>query len=136
MSVDSIFAASRFGLEFERLRLEAASNNIAVANTPSTSGKAAHLMRAVAPAGFDSAIGDIGSSREPALVPMESTNREIHDPSDPMADKNGMVSYPKVDMVQEMSTLTEASRAYEANVKAFNTLRSMALHSLDIGGGS
>ncbi|MGC1548542.1 MAG: flagellar basal body rod C-terminal domain-containing protein [Rhodanobacter sp.] len=39
-------------------------------------------------------------------------------------------------MVSEMSTLTEASRAYEANVRAFNTLRGMALHALDVGGGS
>jgi flagellar basal-body rod protein FlgC len=135
MNVDSIFAASRFGLEFERLRLEAASHNIAVANTPGSAGHSTQLMRAVAPygAGFDAAIG--GSS-QPALVAIDAGEREVHDPSDPAADKNGMVSYPRVDLVTEMSTLVEAGRAYEANVRAFNTLRSMALHSLDIGSAS
>lgn len=135
MNVDSIFAASRFGLEFERLRLEAASHNIAVANTPGAPGHATQLMRAVAPygAGFDAAIG---SHAQPTIVATEAAEREVHDPSDPAADKNGMVSYPRVDLVTEMSTLVEAGRAYEANVRAFNTLRSMALHSLDIGSGS
>jgi flagellar basal-body rod protein FlgC len=134
MGVDQIFAASRFGLEFERLRLEAASHNIAVANTPNAPGRPAHLMRVMAPYGvsFGATIG----SSEPALVAIDAESREVRDPSDPMADKNGMVSYPRIDLVEEMSTLDEAGRAYEANVRAFNTLRSMALHSLDVGGGS
>ena len=140
MVVDSIFAASRFGLEFERLRLEAASHNIAVANTPNTPGHPAQLMRAVAPYGtsFGAAIGvtDQDLPSQPALVAIDAQAREVRDPTDPMADKNGMVSYPRVDLVEEMSTLNEASRAYEANVRAFNTLRSMELHSLDVGGGS
>jgi flagellar basal-body rod protein FlgC len=138
MSVDSIFAATRFGLTFERLRLEAASHNIAVANTPNTAGHGTQLMHALASrgAGFDAAIGDKGQAGEPMLVTVDASSREVHDPSDPSADKNGMVSYPRVDLVQEMSTLVEASRAYEANVRAFNTLRSMALRALDIGSGS
>ncbi len=139
MVVDQIFSASRFGLEYERLRLEAASHNIAVANTPVAPGQPTRLLRA-APygVGFDAVVG-IGAGElppEPALVAVEAGQREVHDPSDPMADAQGMVSYPRVDMVQEMSSLVEASRAYEANVRAFNTLRSMALHALDVGGES
>jgi flagellar basal-body rod protein FlgC len=138
MSVDSILAATRFGLEYERLRLEAASHNIAVANTPTAPGRPAQLMRAVAPqaATFDAAIGGLERHGHPALIATDVAQREVHDPSDPAADKNGIVSYPRVDMVTEMSTLVEAGRAYEANVRAFNTLRSMTLHSLDIGSGS
>ncbi|MBB6247599.1 flagellar basal body rod C-terminal domain-containing protein [Rhodanobacter sp. A1T4] len=140
MVVDSIFAATRFGLEFERLRLEAASHNIAIANTANAPGHAARLMHVTAPYGadFDSAIGATGHSvpSEPVMVATDAIERQEHDPADPAADKNGMVSFPRVDMVDEMSTLMEASRAYEANVRAFNTLSGMALHALDIGGGS
>jgi flagellar basal-body rod protein FlgC len=132
MAIDAIFAASRFGLEFERLRLEAASHNIAIANTPNVPGHPAQMLRAVTSAGasFGDSIGTTG------LVAMDTTDRQVRDPSDPLADKNGMVSYPGVDLVDEMSTLVEAGRAYEANIRAFNTLRGMALHALDIGGGS
>ena len=138
MSIDSILAASRFGLEFERLRLEAASRNIAVANTPNGPGHAAQLMRAAVSygPGFNAAVGGIGQTGQPVLEAFDVAQREVHDPSDPAADNNGMVSYPQVDLVNEMSTLVEAGRAYEANVRAFNTLRSMTLHSLDIGSGA
>lgn len=137
MSVDSILAASRFGLEFERMRLEAASHNIAIANTPTAPGQPAQLMRAVAyqPTGFADALGGAAQG-QPALVTADVAQREVHDPSNPAAGTDGMVSYPRVDLVTEMSTLVDAGRAYEANVRAFNTLRSMALHSLDIGSGT
>jgi flagellar basal-body rod protein FlgC len=138
MSVDSIMAATRFGLEFERMRLEAASHNIAIANTPAATGQAAQLMHVVAPQGasFATSIGAMDTVGGPTVVNAAATSREVHDPSDPAADKNGMVAYPQVDMVQEMSTLIEAERAYEANVRAFNTLRSMELRALDIGSGA
>ena len=140
MVVDSIFSATRFGLDYERLRLEAASRNIAVANTPSQPGRPARLMHVAAPngAGFDATIGATGQEgpAAPMLVATDASTREEHDPADPAADKNGMVSFARVDMVSEMSTLVDAGRAYEANVRAFNTLRGMALHALDVGGGS
>ncbi|WP_243040890.1 flagellar basal body rod protein FlgC [Dyella sedimenti] len=137
--VDPIFAASRYGLEYERLRLEAASHNIAVANTPDDPGQPSRLMR-VSTTFLPHMASDSPSLRgrwqEPALVEVSADQRKVHDPSDPAADGNGMVSYPRVDLVQEMSALLDASRAYEANVRAFNTLRGMALHALDLGGGA
>lgn len=140
MVVDAIFNAARFGLQYERLRLEAASHNIAVANTANAPGHGAQLLRAVSARGmgFDAIAGlhSHGAAGAPVLVAEDSAEREVHDPSDPLADANGMVSYPKVDLVREMSTLVDAGRAYEANVRAFNTLRSMELHALDVGGGS
>ena len=44
-----------------------------------------------------------------------------------------MVHYPAIDLVGEMSTLISATRAYEANVRAFNVLRGMQLEALNIG---
>jgi flagellar basal-body rod protein FlgC len=138
MVVDAIFQASRFGLQFERLRLEAASHNIAVSDRANTPGSVPPLLRAVA--GHGASVHGIlnGSALEgtPNLVAMGTSERDVHDPSDPMANQQGMVGYPRVDLVEEMSTLMEASRAYEANVRAFNTLRSMELRALDMGGGA
>lgn len=140
MVVDQIFTATRFGLEYERLRIEAASHNIAMANTPNQPGHPARLMHVSAPYGasFSAMLGETGHSvpSQPVMLGTDVGTREEHDPTDPAADKNGMVSYPRVDMVTEMSALMDASRAYEANVRAFNTLRGMALHALDLGGGS
>lgn len=110
----SILAIPRQGLDVERARLEAAAHAIEIADTPIPPGQAAHAGSA-----FSTKIG--------------TTEREVHDPGNPMADANGMVHYPAIDMVTEMSTLISASRAYEANVRAFNVLRSSELDALSIG---
>jgi flagellar basal-body rod protein FlgC len=140
MVIDQVFSAARFGLEYERLRLEAASHNIAIANTPCQPGHPARLAHVSAPYGtnFSASIGMKGDDlpTQPITLATDAPVREEHDPTDPAADKNGMVSYPRVDMVSEMSTLMNASRAYEANVRAFNTLQSMEMHALNVGGNS
>lgn len=136
MSIDAIFSASRFGLEYERMRLEAASHNIAVANTPASATQGAPQLMRVTVGSFGHAVGIGNRAGQPMLVAYDGAERKVHDPSDPNADRSGMVRYSKVDLVQEMSTLVEATRAYEANVRAFNTMRGMALRALDIGSGA
>ena len=126
MSIENILEASRAGLDYERLRLDVASRNIAQANVPIAPG--ATVTRALA-ADFASQLPAGGN------VPIESpvATRTVHDPGHPMADAEGRVHYPATDLVQEMTTLMIASRGYEANVRAFNLLRGMVLRALEIG---
>jgi flagellar basal-body rod protein FlgC len=60
----------------------------------------------------------------------------VHEPGHPMADAKGFVKYPGVDPAADMISLMSAARAYEANVAALNTARTMALKALDIGGNT
>jgi len=66
---------------------------------------------------------------------VQDTNgvKTIYDPSHPDADETGLVSLPNVNLMEEMVSLLSASRAYEANVTAFNAAKTMALRALDIG---
>ena len=57
----------------------------------------------------------------------------VYDPSHPDADENGYVTYPNVNVVQEMTDMIDASRSYEANISAFNASKSMATKGLSIG---
>jgi len=57
----------------------------------------------------------------------------VYDPSHPDADENGYVTYPNVNIVQEMTDLISASRSYEANISAFNASKAMASKGLTIG---
>ncbi|HSR11764.1 MAG TPA: flagellar basal body rod protein FlgC [Thermodesulfobacteriota bacterium] len=59
--------------------------------------------------------------------------KTVFDPSHPDADESGLVRLPNVNMMEEMVALLAASRVFEANVTAFNSAKSMALRSLDIG---
>jgi flagellar basal-body rod protein FlgC len=56
-----------------------------------------------------------------------------YDPSNLDADENGYVSYPNVNTVTEMTNLIDATRSYQANVTAFNSLKAMAQQGITIG---
>lgn len=128
MPIESVLDASRAGLAYERLRMEAASLNIARSNVALAPDAAAVRNTVGVPSAFDASVAG-----RPALLEDTVETRAVHDPSHPHADADGMVRYPKVDMVQEMTTLMTASRGYEANVRAFNALRGMMLQALEIG---
>jgi len=62
----------------------------------------------------------------------ESGVRLVNDPGHPDADANGNVAYPDIDLVQEMTDMMSAVRAYEASVTALNALKGMAMKALDL----
>jgi flagellar basal-body rod protein FlgC len=129
MSIESISEATRAGMAFERLRMEAASRNIAAANVPLAPTASATATQASAP-GFEA---QLSGASEAGLQQQAIGTRLVHDPSHPLADAQGMVHYPAIDLVQEMTTLMTASRGYEANVRAYNMLRNLSLRALEIG---
>jgi flagellar basal-body rod protein FlgC len=119
MSGEAIYAVTRFGLDYERARMEAASRNIALANTPV--GQAGKTTAANTGPGFAPQVAQDGSVRE------------VQDPGNPMAGPDGIVRYPATDLATEMTTLMSAQRGYQADIRAFNTLHGMMLKALDIG---
>jgi len=56
-----------------------------------------------------------------------------YEPNHPDANEQGYVAYPDVNTVEEMANMISASRAYEANMSAFQTTKGMALKALEIG---
>lgn len=58
--------------------------------------------------------------------------RMVYDPAHPDADVNGYVAMPNVNIVEEMTDMIAATRAYEANVTAFNAVKGMAMQALQI----
>jgi flagellar basal-body rod protein FlgC len=51
--------------------------------------------------------------------------KQVYDPSHPDADEKGYVAMPNVNMVTEMIDMISASRAYEANLAAYQNLKMM-----------
>jgi flagellar basal-body rod protein FlgC len=135
------FAISAAGMNVERTRVEVASLNLANANTVHQPGANGYQpMRVVAHArAFASRVmGETQAALLPeaSLVPRDVPPRMAHEPGHPLADERGFVAYPSVDLATEMVTLMSAMRAYEANVAAMNTARSLALKTLEIGRSS
>jgi flagellar basal-body rod protein FlgC len=66
----------------------------------------------------------ISSDRPPVLK---------YEPDHPDANSQGYVAYPDINVMEEMADMISASRAYEANISAMNTTKSMAMKALEIG---
>ena len=67
------------------------------------------------------------------IVKDSSPPRLEYNPEHPDANAEGFVEMPNINIVNEMVDMITATRAYEANVTAFNTAKSMALKALEIG---
>ncbi|GAB4059413.1 flagellar basal body rod protein FlgC [Uliginosibacterium sediminicola] len=59
--------------------------------------------------------------------------RMVYDPKSPAANKDGYVSMPNVDVVEEMTNMISSSRAYQTDVEMMNTAKTMLQKALTIG---
>ncbi len=131
------------GLSAQRTRVDLASSNLA--NAESTRGPDGQPYRRRDPVltavNFEAALS--GSSQEPGtslsqgvkvteVVEDMTEGKKVYLPSHPDADPDGFVTFPNVNPVHETVNLLTASRGYEANATAVDTLKSMAQRALDI----
>lgn len=59
--------------------------------------------------------------------------KRVYEPGHPDADQQGFVSYPDINVVEEMANLMTAQRGYEANVTTVDTVKAMYSKALEIG---
>lgn len=147
MDYYAAFEISASGMSLERIRLDTLALNLANANTTRAEDGGPYrplrvIARARDVAEFEGRIDALLNSHYPGgvevteIVAQEVEPRLVHDPGHPDADDRGFVAYPNINPVSEMVTLIEAVRGYEANVRALNAAKAMALSALDIGRSS
>ncbi len=128
MTFDAIGIAGT-ALTVHRKWLDAVSDNIANINTAKpTSGAAfqARYINAVEGAG-NTGVYVTGTSLGNA------TGRLVHDPGNPLADKDGYVRMPDIDLGSQMSQLIMAQRGYQANAAVVERARTSYEAALQIG---
>lgn len=121
------------GMVAQRTRLETVATNIANADAIlDENGEPNPFQRRIAhlaPAG-DARRGELGGVRVAAIDLDDSEFRLDYDPGNPYADERGYVRYPNVDPTIEQVNGMLALRAYEANVAAAETTKTMMAQSL------
>lgn len=75
----------------------------------------------------------IGGVRVARVVEDPSPLRMVHDPKNPLANADGYVAMPNVNVVEEMVNMISASRSYQANVEVLNTAKTLMLKTLTVG---
>lgn len=149
MRLFSSFEISGSGLTAQRLRMDVVANNIANVNTTRTAEGGPYRRQRVVfeprqatefvlPFSMEaqkransggSGVRVVGVSADPSAPKM------VYDPGHPDADERGYVAMPNIQLVNEMVDMISATRAYEANVAAINSAKSMAAKALEIGKG-
>lgn len=161
MAYLSSFDISSYGLSAQRFRMDVISSNIANANTTRTSEGGPYQRKDVVFKAIDfkktlnekiasdnnmleyeNPLDDpfLQEDANPAIMSVkvdkvvrdESEFRYKYEPSHPDANEEGYVAYPNINPVIEMSNLVEATRAYQANVSAFQSAKSIAQSAIDI----
>lgn len=146
MSMFGAIDAAASGLTAERLRMDVISNNIANANTTRTAEGGAYRRKVVVfeprseeTSKFAQVLANETEQqsgqgvRVTGIVADNSPLRTVYNPGHPDANQDGYVEMPNLNIVTEMVDMITASRAYEANVTAVNSAKSMAMKALDIG---
>lgn len=138
---------SSSGMTAQQIRMDVLSQNIANVKTTRTEDGTPYRRKNVyftekSTTGHDfgnvfrAATNKISGNGVKVTRIIEDNKTEMkltYDPSHPDADENGYVTYPNVNVVTEMTDLIDASRAYEANLTAFNATKSMILKGLSVG---
>ncbi|MEW6281431.1 MAG: flagellar basal body rod protein FlgC [Candidatus Eremiobacterota bacterium] len=153
------FDIAASGMSAEQFRMNVISENIANANTSKTDAGTPYQrqvavvtpqMRQEFESEFTTASFEIdfskednqfhgGGARVQGVEKDNSDFRWVYDPGNPNAEKDGphkgYVAMPNVNILQEMTTMIQASRAFEANATTVEAAKAMAMKALEIGKG-
>ena len=136
MSLFNVFDVAGSALQAQSIRLNTTSSNLANANSVSSS--TGNTYRARQPVfsplmkQFDEQGANVGV-RVLGIVESDKPLRREHSPDHPMADEEGFIYLPNVNVVEEMANMISASRAYQTNVEVMNSAKQMLLRTLAIG---
>lgn len=135
---------SSSALTANRLRMNTISSNIANVNTTRTPEGGPYRRKDVIFEAMPETknFGEILTSQPDRNVQRVQVT-DIHvdrgapifkyEPNHPDANESGYVAYPNVNLMEEMTNMIQATRAYEANVSAMTATKDMAAKALEIG---
>lgn len=155
------FDISGYGLSAQRVRVNTISSNIANAQTTRTDEGGPYRRKEVVfkaidfndyynkainettqSASYEDPLkeGQSGLKVNPAIMSVivdkivrdDTAPKMKYEPNHPDADANGYVAYPNINPVVEMADLVEATRAYQANVAAFESAKNMANSAISL----
>jgi flagellar basal-body rod protein FlgC len=138
MSFRDIANIAGSAMNAQSVRLNTIASNLANADTAASSEAEAYRARKpVFAAVFERNASDdaLAGAKVQVLDVVQSSEpvRESYEPDNPLANADGVVFYPNVNSVAEMTDMMAASRAFETNVEVLSRLKSMQTALLRLG---
>jgi flagellar basal-body rod protein FlgC len=136
MSMFKIFDTAASGMSAQNQRLNLVASNMA--NVDSVSSSVEETYRARHPV-FQTMLNQLNLD-EPAVgvqlqgvIESQAPLRMEHAPDHPLANDEGFIFRPNVNMVEEMANMISASRSYQSNVEVINAAKQLLSATLRLG---
>jgi len=141
MSLFSVFDIAGSALGAQSLRLNVTASNMANANSASSSIEQTYRARhpvfsavmADADGGWDGAGEASVGVRVDGVIESQAPLRREYKPGHPMADADGNIFLPNVNVIEEMANMISASRSYQTNVEIMDASKQMLQRTLTLG---
>jgi flagellar basal-body rod protein FlgC len=129
----NVFHVAGSALHAQSTRLNATASNLANADSITSANgqpyKAKQVVFAATPMAGPAAQG----VRVTQVVESAAPMRMVYDPKSPAANPDGYVTMPNVNVVEEMTNMISASRAYQTNADVMGTAKTLMEKTLAIG---
>ncbi|MDH5446316.1 MAG: flagellar basal body rod protein FlgC [Gammaproteobacteria bacterium] len=136
MSLFNVFDVSGSALHAQSLRLNTTASNMANANTVSSSIEKTYRARHPV---FAPMLGDLFEKTKGVgvqvlgIVESNAPLKQEYSPGHPLANENGFISLPNVNVAEEMANMISASRSYQSNIELMNSAKQMMLRTISLG---
>ncbi|MCZ6774731.1 MAG: flagellar basal body rod protein FlgC [Proteobacteria bacterium] len=138
MSLFRVFDIAATALNAQSVRMNTTASNMANANSASSSSGATY--RARNPIFTPLLINEfgmqgttVGGVKIDGIVESEAPLRREYHPQHPMADQEGYVFLPNVNVIEEMANMISASRSYQTNIEVIEASKRMLQQTLALG---
>jgi flagellar basal-body rod protein FlgC len=135
MSLFNTMAISGSAMHAQTVRLNTIASNMA--NVDSISSNQDETYRSKQPV-FEAVLqGEMGlpsgGVRVRDIVENPQPLVMEYQPNHPMANDEGYIFRPNVNVIEEMANMMAASRNYETNVEVLNTVKQLMLRTIQLG---
>lgn len=136
MSIFKIFDTAATGMSAQSLRLNLVASNMANADAVSSSIDQTYRARQpVFKAMMNELNPDVAASgvKMTGVVESQAPLVQEYAPDHPLANEEGYVFRPNVNMVEEMANMMSASRSYQSNVEVANAAKQLLIATIQMG---
>ena len=136
MSLFNVFDIAGSAMSAETVRLNVTASNLANAQSVGSSEQSTYHARHPVFAAVMGSLRDNDASAGvtvSGIVESQAPLEQRYQPEHPMANEEGYVFLPNVNIVDEMANMISASRSYQGNVEVLNTSKQLMLATLKLG---
>ncbi len=134
MSLFSTLDTSGSAMAAQSTRLNTVASNLANADVAASSADQAYRARyPVFRTLLDQAGNRPGGVQVTGIVESRQPPRMEYMPGHPLANKDGYVFFPSISTVEQMADMMSASRSYQNDIEAMNTIKQLMLRTLQLG---